>query len=88
LKKHLTLVAFMGGFHSITASIFLGSILIPLADTMYPRKAILFNQNSHLNNLAYNFFSLTVCRTILKCSSGSSLFLEYTRMSSIKTAIN
>ncbi|KAJ9187157.1 hypothetical protein P3X46_002645, partial [Hevea brasiliensis] len=57
-------------------------------DTMCPRNAISFSQKSHLDNLAYSFFSLRVCRTILKCSSCSSLVLEYTKISSIKTTTN
>nr|GFB35835.1 hypothetical protein [Tanacetum cinerariifolium] len=74
--------------HLVIASTFAGSIVIPSAETMWPRNATLLNQNSHLENLAYNFSCHKVCRTVRRWSSCSSLDFEKTRMSSMNTMTN
>src|SRR4030065_2878253 len=87
-RKLIISVTDLGVSHCDTASILDGSTAIPLPEMIWPRKLTSFNQNSHFDNLAYNFFSFNTCNTIFKCSACSSSVLEYIKMSSIKTTTN
>src|SRR4030065_2417477 len=87
-RKLLISVIDVGGSHCDTASTLDGSTAIPLPEIICPRKLTSFNQNSHFDNLAYNFLSFSTCKTIFKCSACSSSVLEYIKMSSIKTTTN
>src|SRR5436190_10760312 len=74
-----------GDFQSKTSYTLLGSTITPLADKTCPRNETSFSQNWHLLNLAYNWCSRSLSKTSRRCLVCSSSFLEYTRMSSIKT---
>src|SRR6266508_2578988 len=75
----------VGDFQSKTSCTLLGSTATPFADRMCPRNETSFSQNWHLLNLAYNWCSRSLSNTIRRCLACSSSFLEYTRMSSMKT---
>src|SRR5438045_3134591 len=75
----------VGGFQSKTSCTLLESTATPLADKMCPRKETSFSQNWHLLNLAYNWCSRSLSKISRRCLACSSPFLEYTRMSSMKT---
>lgn len=56
--------------------------MLPLEITCL-RKFTFRNQNSHLDNFTYNFFSFKVYITTLRCSTCPSSDLEYIKMSLI-----
>src|SRR4030065_1325611 len=87
-RKLLISVTDLRVSHCDTTSTLDGTTAIPLPEITCPRKLTSFNQNSHLDNLAYSFFSFNTCNTIFKCSACSSSVLEYIKMSSIKTTTN
>ena len=87
-RKPLTSITFFGCYQLMTASIVAGSTATPPLEAVCPRKITLSIQNSHFLNLAYSFFVWNRCNTDRRCLACSSLFLEYTKMSSMKTITN
>ena len=70
------------------ALILLESIDIPSSNMTCPKKVSLFNQNWHLENLAYSFFLSSLYNTWRKCDPCSSSLLEKIRISSMEMITN
>nr|GEZ82383.1 putative reverse transcriptase domain-containing protein [Tanacetum cinerariifolium] len=69
-------IGVLGDFQSLIDSILTGSTWMPLLSMTWPRNCTFGIQNSHFENLAYNFSSFSNYKIALRCSSCSFSSVE------------
>lgn len=69
LKHYIT---FQHTSHCNIASTLARSYAIPQLEITWSRKLTSRNQNSHFDNLTYNFFYFNTCSTVRRCPTWSS----------------